>query len=393
MMDTQIRATVGCLKGFLVAALVLASSARAQDPVSAQIEILGVSPRDVALTGGIFDEVATGLNVVGVGTKVYLQALPEDDATISGYQWAITIAPDGNTATLSAANGELVTFRPDAKGVYQVTLTPLDTAMEPGDVAAQTIYVANYVGAGVFNTHETPQPSIPNCATSFCHGDSAGNPRLRVLEEWIQSRHAMKLQRHLSCGSGSGGFYAESCNACHTTGFNENPDAVNGGFDDVAGQIGFDLAQIPGLVAESCEMEIDNFPALPAELQNLASIQCESCHGPGELHPMSLGVVDKGIAGANLGIKQCAQCHDSASGHQQKFYQWNTSAHPITASLSEGRVSEIGSCLMCHTGEGFVDVRVNGLEPTVITDPNPDHLRDVSRPAFQREPPSTASCG
>lgn len=334
----------------------------------AQINLLSVSPRDVAASDtDEFDVVASGLNAVGVGQKVYLQAVPEEGVTIGGYEWSITSRPRGSGAPLSAASGELVTFRPDVIGPYTITLTPLDGSMQPTESTNQTLYAATWAGAGVFNTHAPPYPIAPNCGTGFCHGGNNAKARLNVLDEWIQSKHAQKLQNHMNGVYGS--HYAVSCLSCHTVGFDES--AVNGGFDDVANSLSYDLSQIPLLVHDAATSDLENFLLLPAELQNLASIQCESCHGAGSLHPANLLAPDHGIAGANLSPKACAQCHDSATGRQQGFYQWNASSHPLTAAAAEGHASESASCLKCHTGEGFVDVRVKGLPPTVIENPNP----------------------
>jgi hypothetical protein len=165
-----------------------------------------------------------------------------------------------------------------------------------------------------------------------------------------------------------GSHYDTSCLQCHTTGFDTNPSAVNGGFDDAAAAINYDLSQIPALVADAANRHVDNFPQLPKSLQNMASIQCESCHGPGSSHPSHLGDPDHQIAGVSLDTPQCAQCHDSASGFQQGFYQWSNSTHPLTASLAEGAVATNTSCVKCHTGEGFIEVRVKGKTATAHPD-------------------------
>ena len=67
----------------------LVSAAPAQ-PL-ADLDIMAVSPRDIAASpSDIFDEASSGLPSVGVGQKVYLEAVPHSGATISGYEWAVT---------------------------------------------------------------------------------------------------------------------------------------------------------------------------------------------------------------------------------------------------------------------------------------------------------------
>src|SRR5690606_24288757 len=73
----------------------------------------------------------------------------------------------------------------------------------------------------------------------------------------------------------------------------------------------------------------------------------------------NLSASDNGIAGADLGTKQCAQCHDGAQGFMQGFSQWSSSAHPITSDSSQGSVAGNNTCRACHTGEGFIAVHVD----------------------------------
>jgi predicted CXXCH cytochrome family protein len=295
-----------------------------------------------------------------------LKAEPEEGAKLGAFLWAVTSRPAGSTADLSANDDEVVTFRPDVAGVYEFSLVPYNLAMVAGETVYKKITVAKYAGAGVFNTHSSAKPVAPKCGTSYCHGGNNANTDLNVTADWKKSKHAQKLQTHLKGDYGA--YYATSCLPCHVTGFDENPAADNGGFDDAARLAGFDLNQIPALVADAAANDVDNFAQLPAEVQNMSSIQCESCHGPGSLHPQKLKEDGRGIAGVNLDQKQCAQCHDSASGFQQGFYQWSASSHPITAEIDEGYVAQTASCLKCHTGEGFVDVQIDGKAPVVIPD-------------------------
>jgi len=352
-------------------------------PAPGNIEILGVSPRTVGLDEtGIFDEVASGLNTVGKGTKVYLQAEANDAAT-TGFTWNVIQRPGGSLAQLIPHPGDLVTFRPDVEGIYVVELTSLSDGGPLAPTFQQKIYATKWASAGVFNTHAEvhPPPAVaPNCGTGYCHGSSA-QPRLYILADWLKSKHSQKLQNHLKGVYGS--HYSVSCLPCHTVGFNENPAADNAGFDDQARAIDYPTTTIPVLVEDAALNTKDNWPQLPGQLQNYASIQCESCHGAGTLHPSNIFTDPKhGIDGQNLGVEQCAQCHDSSSGHQQKVWQWSNSAHPAV----EEHMSTNTGCVKCHTGEGFVDVQVNGYPAVIHHDAHGITCSSCHDPHYSKNP-------
>jgi hypothetical protein len=320
--------------------------------------LVGVSPRDVAMDEtGVFDTTASGLRSVGIGEKVFLEA-EKIDNDVESYEWSILSRPNGSTANLSSTTGELVTFRPDVRGTYLIRLTPITTSRQVIDVFDLRLYASEWVGLGAFD--ESSQPRAPECATGFCHGGDNANGDLNVLEDYLKSSHAQVMQKHLNGEHGA--YYDLGWLKYHTVGFNQDPQAVNKGFDDIAATLGFDISQIPALVADAAENGNDNFHLLPGQLRNRASVQCESCHGAGSQHPPNLTAIDKGIDGADLGTKQCAQCHDSTPEFMQGFHQWSNSSHPITADASQGSVTGNNTCRPCHTGEGFVAVHAKGTE-------------------------------
>jgi nitrate/TMAO reductase-like tetraheme cytochrome c subunit len=357
-------------------------------PAIATPDTVAVSPRDVAngtLAGEVaqivVDEVASGLPLVAVGTKVYLRAVPNHGQAPTAYEWFLSDAPYNSAAALDMDTGDVTSFRADKHGNYLVTLVAYDGQGNPTQPASITITAANWVGAGTFNTHDPDfEPGTPQCAASVCHGDNAADDRLKKVDLWLDSNHANVLQAHMNGERTS--HYAVSCLPCHTLGFDDNPAAVNNGFDDIAEAIGFDLSLIPEWGNAAYTSGVDSFTSLPAALQGHASVQCESCHGPGSLHPGQIGIIGSagesalshpvhlGIAGVDLSPKQCAQCHDSATGFQQGFYQWSSSSHPVTADLSDGHVAETASCVKCHTGEGFVSVMVKGQPAAAVHNAN-----------------------
>jgi hypothetical protein len=335
----------------------------------ALVNIIGVSPRERDTdTTGIFDEASSGLHAVGVGEKVYMEPndaeIEDDGKVIVGYAWRVKQSPAGSSANLSDTAGTLVTFRPDVVGTYVIELTALTANKEITDIYDQVIYANTYVGVGVLE--EGADPRAPECAAGFCHGGDSASARLNVVDQWLDTNHARVLEFHLN-GERSN-HYDTSCLECHTVGFGQASEAVNNGFDDIAADMSYDLQNIVNLVNDAASNDLDNWDQLPAELQHHASVQCESCHGAGSRHPANLLAPDAGIAGVNLDVDQCARCHDSASGFQQGFYQWDTSAH-ARADENAYAASREG-CNSCHSGDGFLAVQVNGWEHPGQEDPD-----------------------
>ena len=147
-----------------------------------------------------------------------------------------------------------------------------------------------------------------------------------------------------------GSFYNESCFACHTLGNNKAPLAVNGGFDDVQQQLGWAFPTV---------LQVGNYAAMPAKLQNLANIQCENCHGPGSQHP--------GEESASLDVAVCATCHQDGDFHNRPK-QWSLGPHGVDDGYLSVSIGEApnASCSKCHSPASFVD-NLKGKAPTIRT--------------------------
>jgi len=105
----------------------------------------------------------------------------------------------------------------------------------------------------------------------------------------------------------------QSCNECHSTGWNTQVN--NGGYDD----------------------------SYSAALRN---VQCEACHGPmgpnPALHSPSLQ--------ANLSGEACSHCHAT------EYAEWRGAAHADSSATAAGLIAEWGSssCYACHLTEGYL---------------------------------------
>jgi hypothetical protein len=271
--------------------------------------------------------VTTASNVVGIGTYVAAQAyaipagqdpatqpvqaiiLPygiypnmmveniedfqEPAALVEGFTftWNLTV-PAGSAAELG---GETVAhWLADVEGQYVLTLTATD---EAGNTATTewVVTATTYVGVGgIVGDAEEPQ-------CSSCHEETAA--------AWAATGHATMFTRAID-GLVSNHYSAE-CITCHTTGFNNRPEAVNGGFDDVAAEAGWTFPET--LQPGNWDAMVAEFPQVAA----LANIQCESCHGPGGAHQAAAGGDDEdesavsqaGPIGRGLAYGTCAQCH------------------------------------------------------------------------------------
>ena len=157
-----------------------------------------------------------------------------------------------------------------------------------------------------------------------------------MVTPWSQTEHASMAQRGVDGVLGS--FYNESCFQCHTVGFNQSPAATNNNFYAVQQQVGWTFPTV---------LKSGNYALMPAQLQGLANIQCENCHGPGSRHPGSPSI--------SLDEKVCASCHQDGTHHVFP-QQWEISPHAgayEAISYSEGANA---SCDRCHSPQGFISV-------------------------------------
>ncbi|MFA6108192.1 MAG: FlgD immunoglobulin-like domain containing protein [Candidatus Latescibacterota bacterium] len=345
----------GRLKLVAAAALVLLAwgGAWAGD---AKISPRYLSPQDItdyALPAAT--QKSAGLTTVGIGTPVYLEALADSARAAAGTQWTLTSKPSGSAAALATSPlggnipmgyaGEEEIYRlagrqllvPDKVGQYVVTAVIGDTTV------TATITGATYVGVG---TIDGASPSFPQCA--LCHAEQT--------EKWATSGHSTMLQEGVD-GIKSPS-YSENCISCHTVGFDKTTSADNGGFDDVLRTTtwGTSAADARGDTAGNFfkVKKEGNFASLPAALKAKANIQCENCHGPGSEHKGDPSKIATSIWAGN-----CAQCHESGTHHYRPS-EWQNSRHAVTTADPTGPGEQ--SCVVCHTGAGFIERVAKGLD-------------------------------
>jgi hypothetical protein len=235
--------------------------------------------------------------------------------------WSLVSRPSGSVATLAHTNGLIAALRPDVEGVYVIQ--------------------DNVTGKTVTNTAAS-WTGVQFCA--ICHGSGNNVGQADIVTPWSQTLHATMAQRGVDGANSS--HYNESCFQCHTVGFNQSPAATNNNFYAVQQQLGWTFPTV---------LQAGNYALMPAQLQNLANIQCENCHGPGSRHP--------GAPSISLDEKVCASCHQNGTNHVHPE-QWEVSPHAGAyerVSFNEGLRSD---CARCHSPVGFTAVEKGTADVT-----------------------------
>lgn len=315
-----------------------------------KIVIQNVTPYVLAQTPSLAGDstISMGMKTFANKTYIYMSAWNFGDTTsITGATWTFVSRPPGSNATLTPmpSLGWWAKFRADTTGTYEVRVS-ITTSTGTKDTTTK-VYSSKYVGVGNFYG----VPSVyPNCMT--CHG---GMPEFaNIFNRWKVSGHANMFRFNIDSGSTS---YGISCFKCHTTGYDRNLYAVNGGFDDVARALGWVWSQHspphPG--------NWDTIRTLYPQLSQLGTIGCENCHGPGSEHALASGDTNK--ITLDYSGNNCSQCHD-APEHHPYYRQWTNAKHSETVwtgsfaqgpSSPEFMTNSNNNCIRCHDGRGYIN--------------------------------------
>jgi hypothetical protein len=333
----------GLLAAALIAAGAVFSVSAATTNLTGRIDIRPLVPSEQ--TGALATaERASGLSTVPIGQPVYLDAqinlqIPASD--IQSVTWTLTNQPIGSTVTFtnSPLGTNIPVYKPADRLVYQVAgRTVLRPDLTGPYTVVATITTASFGSTNVsIDLTAGTYLGVGRC--ELCH--SGGNLAPNKFDPWSGTLHASMFSKRID-GDVPG--YNKNCIQCHTVGYDTNPLAVNGGFDDVAAQLGWTFP--PVLTNGNWASMQANYP----ELANLANIQCENCHGPGSEHFASFG--DPTKISVSFSPGDCGQCHDAPT-HHIKNAEWNNSKHAIGTRIPSGPGREV--CVRCHTSPGFAD--------------------------------------
>jgi hypothetical protein len=320
-----------------------------------KIFVQNVTPNDLKLTTVLVADstVSQGMKVVPKNNYVYLKAFNFGDTTsITSQTWTFLSKPAGSSATfVTIPSLNWVKFLVDSTGTYNVQVS-ITTSTGTKDTT-MNIYSATYIGVGNF---DGITGQVPNCM--MCHSSM---PTFQtIFNNWKETRHAKTFKFYVDSGSTS---FGTSCMKCHSTGYDHNRFAVNGGFDDKARTLGWVWTNWSPPKPGNWDSLKTKYP----NLVNLATVGCESCHGPGSEHYATL---DTNKIDMSVSSGKCGKCHDSPWRHPV-YNQWKTSVH--ANCVMEGRTiadasrNTFSDCNRCHDGEMYIGFTYGRKLPPNIT--------------------------
>lgn len=288
---------------------------------------------------------ASGLRVLPKGSYGYFMPANAvssgnaDSLVVRSATWELVSKPAGSNAALIDFNTLGTKFLADVAGEYKLKTTV--TTYKGSDDTTISVYASNFIGVGNF---QGVAGTGMTCNT--CHAGTFAD----IFTKWSTSNHAVAFKNDITSGPTS---FAARCFGCHTTGYDTNATASNNGFDDIAktsGPGGTPYVFYGPPAATKWDTLKNNHPGLV----NMATIGCESCHGPGSQHstgPSKLNIQVSAQDGA------CAVCHDAPTKHY-KFSEYENSTHSV--AVYEGSATRtmatttLNDCMRCHDGRGFI---------------------------------------
>ncbi len=344
-----------CLAAAALTFLGTASAIQAATALTGYLTIRPLTPTEISdyhLTNPPA-QFSAGLNNVGLGEPVYLDALVNNSlstASISNVTWTLVSQPAGSTAVLltSPLGTNVPVYYPADQLIYQVAGRAMLRPDVSGSYTVNAIIGATGSGSTNITLNITAGTYVGAQTCAACHSGGFvynGTAVPSIYPTYTNTPHASFFAKAIDGLESS--HYNANCIECHTVGYDTNSFAVNGGFDDMAKLLGWSFPSV---------LTNGNWAAMPSALQNLANIQCENCHGPGSQHVYGGGATN--LIAVSYAAGDCSQCHDDLNNHF-KSAEWNNSMHAITTTHPAGNAS----CVGCHTAPGFIG-RIDGWSYT-----------------------------
>jgi hypothetical protein len=312
--------------------------------MNGQVSLRPLTPQEKKTYALPNAQLSGGVSSVGVGTPAYLDALVNiavAPSNITSVTWVLTNRPVGSAAELQAS--PLGVNVPPYKMADRVSLQVAGRTLLVPDMPGQYEVVASIVTATNGTTNLTTKITAAlNLGAQTCRFCHSGGYLDDIYTPWNETLHAHAFEEAINGISTD--HFGKNCISCHVVGYDTNAMAANGGWDDIAAQVGWTF---PTNIANT------NWAAMPQALKDVSNIQCESCHGPGSEHAYAFGNTNLSNwprIGVTFAAGACSQCHDSLS-HHYKSAEWNNSRHAVATRSPSGAGRE--QCVRCHTARGF----------------------------------------
>jgi nitrate reductase cytochrome c-type subunit len=340
-----------CLALATLTLLGAASAVQAAAPpaLNGELFIRPLTPTEISTYGIAGTNVASGgLSTVAIGEPVYLDALVNlsiAPANIQTVTWSL-VTTNGSAGTLfpSPLGTNVPVYNPADKLTYQVAGRALFRPSASGTFTINATISAT--GSGTTNVSVNITAGIylgvQTCAS--CHGGSGEFPEIpSIYPEYTNTAHATAFMRGINGQISS--HFSQNCENCHVLGYDTNSFAINSGFINWADLLNWTFP---------ATLNSNNWANMPSELQGLANIQCENCHGAGSEHILSQGISGNTNAiTVDFGAGDCTQCHDDLPTHYYAA-EWYNSLHAQMTRTPSGSSKRI-ACVRCHTAMGFVE--------------------------------------
>ena len=346
--------------------LLAASTVRAAGPpaLTPELFIRPLTPQEISVYHiGATNAPSGGLSTVPLGEPVYLDAMVNiaiAPANIQTVTWSI-VSSNGSPVSLMASplGTNVPVYNPADKTTYQVAGRAFFRPTAAGQYGVTATIGATGSGSSNLSVVITAGLYEDALTCSSCHGGAFSTiPAIYPL--YTNTAHATAFTRGINGQISS--HFSQSCETCHVLGYDTNTFAINDGFDD---WVTFLSWQFPPT------LNSNNWANMPEQLQSLANIQCENCHGAGSEHMLNGGATNE-IA-VDYGVGDCAQCHDSLPSEYQ-VAEWNNSGHANMTRVPSGSASRI-ACVRCHTAMGFQEYVDNlGSSAPYVTNYNYEAL-------------------
>ena len=317
-------------------------------------------------------QTAAGGPNVAIGQPAYLEALITRNATnaipttnyIKNVTWTLAHKANGSispnvlrdspltSAVPCADYGDTLAYEiagrkmlvPDAVGTNNngdyVVVVSITWTNDTIFTATNTVYGSRYMGKAA-------------CYT--CHGSMSNG--------FEQTSMASTFIGAVTFADGTN--FTMKCAACHALGYDPTTSATNGGFDDVARGANWTFPKYKSLAAAA-----NNWNSMPAAVKAKASVQCESCHGPGQRHILAVATGNlaqsTNMITMTLSANNCGQCHDSPADGYWKKNEWDQAWHGTGDNGGSEKVFKSGSCGKCHGTLAFLNTNLPGDTNVVI---------------------------